>query len=458
MNIRLVVFLMIWLLSVALGWAADSCRIQRINWSGEYVAFDESVMAPLIGEPCEAWKAGAARLQRDYENQGFLGAVVSGEIDSSGTLRLRIERGSAWVWADPENTDSSGTKPEVFRKLTGITAGDLVKISDLERSDRKLSRSGYFEKNGDVQMYRDPNRNRIIPVYHMSAASISEAEALLTYSSENEVWEGLVNVNLYNILGTARDLELEGFTGEDSRRLQGYYKEPWILGTNWNLIFRGAFDEDSSTREAYGEVGVSRDIGFDFSVAVFAGMSETEKRSAFELNFVSLDRLVLPRQGTKFNGRLTWNMDRPDSLDNYLKVRGSISHYVPVYGNWIVRAGGQAGGTFATDADLARNDLFALGGMDDFKAMDYRFMRTRAYGFSEFALLWQDGYDLSIEGFYMPGLYRALRPGHGWKREQEYGLAFTQYRKNWNVNFYYALRNGESYLDGIVGVGVKTLF
>lgn len=96
--------------------------------------------------------------------------------------------------------------------------------------------------------------------------------------------------------------------------------------------------------------------------------------------------------------------------------------------------------------------------MNDFRGMDYRFLRSRAYGYTEFALLWQDGYDLSIEGFYMPGLYRAPRPDHGWKREQEYGLAFTQYRKNWSVNFYYALRNGESYLDGIVGVGVKTLF
>ena len=43
-------------------------------------------------------------------------------------------------------------------------------------------------------------------------------------------------------------------------------------------------------------------------------------------------------------------------------------------------------------------------------------------------------------------------------REQGYGIGFTQYRNNWSVSLYYALRNGCDYLDGIIGFGVKTLF
>ena len=113
---------------------------------------------------------------------------------------------------------------------------------------------------------------------------------------------------------------------------------------------------------------------------------------------------------------------------------------------------------FPTDASLKRADLFTLGGLDSFKGMPYRFLRTRSYGFSELALLWQDGYDLSIEAFYQPGLFRRMNPGHGWSREQNYGLGFTQYRGSWSVNLYYALRNGENYLDGIIGFGLKTLF
>ncbi|MCQ2091982.1 MAG: BamA/TamA family outer membrane protein [Fibrobacter sp.] len=458
------------LVSIAFG---GECRISDVVWNGDHEMADEADAANLVGMPCDGlngpvWKNTSRKIQERYENGGFLAASLVGELlenpaDSSeatntAVLLLELNRGSAWVWGPAENMDSTGTKPEVFRKLTGLEVGSYVSPRDLERANYKLARVGYFEEVGKPRMYRDAYRNRIIPVFNMRAAAMSEAEALLTYSSENDLWEGNVNVSLYNILGTARDLQLEGYTAADSRRLEGSYKEPWIFGSAWNVIARGYFDEDSSTREAYGEVGISRDIGFDFTIGVFVGIGDNEKTSSLELTYTSLDRFALPRSGTKFYGLASWNFSRPDSLDHYLKVRGSLVRYVPVYANWITRFSGAAGGIFAPDADLDRQDLFALGGMNDFRGMDYRFLRSRAYGYTEFALLWQDGYDLSIEGFYMPGLYRAPRPDHGWKREQEYGLAFTQYRKNWSVNFYYALRNGESYLDGIVGVGVKTLF
>lgn len=434
------------------------CWIQRIVWTGEHTDADEAAMNVVMGAPCESWKIAADKLVNDYENQGFISANVSGSVDEFGVLMVELRRGPAFVWAGSENLDSSGTKSDVFRKLTGLTAGDLVRPLDLERAGRKLARLGYYEQVAPAKMFRDPSLNRIVPAFSMRAAAMSEAEALLTYSSEDNVWEGSINVSLYNILGTARDLILEGYTGEDSRRLEGSYKEPWIFGTEWNLVARGYFDDDSSSRVAYGEVGITRDIGFDFSVGVYVGWGDNAKTSSLELKYESLDRFALPRSGLRVFGSAVWNMSRPDSLDNFLRLKASVVKFVPLYKNWIVRTGGQVGGLFAPDAKLERSDYFALGGMDDFKAMDYRFLRTRAYGFSEFAVLWQDGYDLSIEAFYQPGLIRSMAPEHGWKEEHEYGLAFTQYRKNWSVNFYYALRNGESYLDGIVGVGVKTLF
>ena len=454
---RWMFFIILFLLMLSTSNAAD-CRITEVRWDGEREFYEESQVQTLVGKPCENWVPMRDRLLRYYENHGFLAAKFIGEINDAGVLSVKRERGSAWVWAEPENLDSSGSKPDVFRRQTGIVAGELVSPQNLERSDMKLARLGYYNQVAPVQMYRDPTRNRIVPVYHMRAAAVSEAYALLTYSSETDVWEGNVNVALYNIMGTARDLLVQGYTSDDARRLEGSYKEPWIFGTAWNVIARGYFDEDSSTREAYGEIGVSRDIGFDFTVGVFLGVGNNRKTSSLELSYVSLDRFVLPRSGTRFKGTLMWNMSRPDSLDNYLKASAKLSRYLPLFGNWITRFSGAAGGIFPTDATLDRLDYFALGGMDSFRGMDVRFLRSRAYGYSEMALLWQFGYDLSIEAFYQPGLYRAFGPYHGWKREQDYGLAFTQYRGNWSVNLYYALRNGENYLDGIIGFGLKTLF
>lgn len=451
--------------------AADSlCRIDSVVWIGEHVLFDELQMASVVGNPCAAWRQVSEKLVRYYEDHGFLAARIDGNV-VGGVLTVEFRRGPGYVWAPAENLDFSGTKPEVFHRLSGIEDGAPVSLTDLERAERKLARIGYFEQTAPVRLFRDGSRNLIVPAFSMRKASVSEAEGVLTYSSEDNVWEGQVNIDLYNIAGTARDLQLEGFTGEDSRHLTGYYKEPWILGTPWNVVVRGSFDEEtvfdetavdsdaeSVERLIVGEVGVTRDIGFDFSVGVFLGLSEDDKHSTFEMSYVSLDRFALPRSGWRLDGSLTWKMDRPDSLDNYLKAYGRAVAYFPLYGNFISRFSGVAGGIFPTDADLMRTDYFALGGLDDFKGMQYHALRSRAYGLSELALLWQDGYDLSIELFYQPGLYRRLSPGHGWARELDYGIGFTQYRRNWSINLYYALRNGCDYLEGILGFGVKTLF
>lgn len=460
----------------ALAKGEGACTVDSIAWVGEHSGFDEQQMDGAKGKPCDAWKQLADKLVRYYEDEGFIAARMQGDVaetggkDASGNgaggkhvLTLKFSRGSAWVWAPAENLDSSGTKTEVFRRLAGIVEGEPVSLTDLERSERRLARIGYFDKTAPARLYRDPSRNRIFPAYSMRKANVSTAEGVLTYSSEENVWEGKLDVSLFNIAGTARDLQLEGFTGEDSRHLSGNYKEPWILGTAWNVVLRGNFDEETVEdsiieRVIVGEAGITRDIGFDFSIGVYFGISEDDKHSSFEMSYVSLDRFVLPRSGWRLDASATWKMARPDSLDNFLLARAGVLAYYPLYGNFISRFSGMAGGIFPSGAALRRSDLFALGGPGDFKGMHYRSLRSRAYGLSELAILWQDGYDLSIEAFYQPGLYRRLAPGHGWAREQNYGVGFTQYRGNWSISLYYALHNGCNFLDGILGFGVKTLF
>ena len=495
---RLTIYILL-LATFAMAKGEGACTVDSIAWVGEHTDFDELQMNGALGQPCDAWKLLADKLVRYYEDEGFIAARVQGDVAEAGgkdaggngaggrhVLTLELDRGSAWVWAPAENLDSSGTKTEVFRRLAGIVEGAPVSLTDLERSERRLARIGYFDKTAPARLYRDPSRNRIFPAYSMRKANVSTAEGVLTYSSEENVWEGKLDVSLFNIAGTARDLQLEGFTGEDSRHLSGYYKEPWILGTAWNVVVRGNFDEetvdapadgmnggtadagdspesDSTSGEAVertivGEVGITRDIGFDFSIGVYFGISEDDKHSSFEMSYVSLDRFVLPRSGWRLDASATWKMGRPDSLDNFLSAKASVVAYYPLYGNFISRFSGMAGGIFPSGATLRRTDLFALGGPGDFKGMHYRSLRSRAYGLSELAILWQDGYDLSIEAFYQPGLYRRLAPGHGWAREQNYGVGFTQYRGNWSINLYYALHNGSDFLDGIIGFGVKTLF
>lgn len=444
-------------MALNLCFAAD-CRIEKIEWMGEHSEFDELSMNAVVGASCDGFQDAKRKLIRYYEDHGFLGAKLQVDVDSDGVARCQLDRGSGWVWAEAENLDSGATDIEVFRKLTGLEIGSAVSLTDLERSESKLARLGYYEQTAHVRLFRDPVRNRVIPAYSMRAAPISAAEGFLTYSSVEKSWEGKVNLALYNILGTGRDLLLEGYSQNNSRRLEGSYRERFIFGTAWDVVVRGFFQDDSLSRDSRVEIGVSRNIGFSFDVAAFVGIGNDEKSSTFEMSYVSFDRRVLPRSGTSLDVSLAWMMDRPDSLDSYLRLESSLVHYVPLHKNFIVRYSAAAGALLPSGGEFAREDLFALGGINSFKGMMYGLTRTRAYGFSQAALLWQDGYDLSIEIFYQPGLYRRMKPFHGWGREHDYGIGFTQYRKSWSFSIYYALRNGCNYLDGVLGFGVKTLF
>ena len=124
---------------------ASECRIERVEWVGDHSEFDELSMNVIVGAPCDSWRAARQKLLRYYEDRGFVGASLDVRVDSAGVAHCEFVRGSAWVWAEPENLDSNATDIEVFRMLTGLEIGVEVSLSDLERSERRLARLGYYE-------------------------------------------------------------------------------------------------------------------------------------------------------------------------------------------------------------------------------------------------------------------------------------------------------------------------
>lgn len=440
-------------------WAFADCVVKSVALEG-LDDVSEKRFRSMVGKNCADLERQSKNLIDELAENGFPFASISQHIDSAGNATVKLSRGSAWVWAEAENAENSKSQKRTFAKLSGLESGSPVRLSDLERAKRKLVNSGYFESVEEPRLYRDSVRNRMIPVFFMRDLSINSFEGLLSYASgEDGGWAGNLNLALYNMRGTGRDLTVFGETGDWERSVSAAYKEPWLLGTDWNGIIRGTFEEDSTYRDALLEAGVSRSVGFYFEFAILGGIGDDCWTYTLETNFKNEDRIVLPRHGMSFSGTFRVIKDRTDSSHSFttdLHANGRI--YTPLSQTFVLQSSFFVGTLLPTDRNFDRSELFSLGGMDNLKGYRPGFFRTRAYGISEMDLQWRAIEKTAFHGFFEPALYRAQAPDHGWANSFSYGLGISQYRGYWSFSLFYALHQGAEPLDGLLHFGVKALF
>ncbi len=439
---------------------SNECVVKKVKLDGTFHPDLPSMYQGLDGETCTEIEALNQQLLEWHLNHGFPFAKVSWNLDSAGVAEIHLDRGFAWVWAPPENKEPGKTKKDVFGKLTGLETGGPVSLEDLDRAEKKLARNGYYEKTASVRLYRDPVRNRLIPLFSMADLRSNHLEGYLTYASGDDGgWSGTLLVELYNMNGTARDLSISGETGEWERNLTFAYKEPWLLGTFWNGILRGNIEEDSSYRDARLEAGIARAIGFDFEFAILGGVGDDEWTTSLEMKYRNEDRFILPRSGSRLDASMTVLKKRhSDSTDVQVFLEGNGSHLMPLYGNFILQASFMTGTILPTNRKYGLEDLYSLGGIESLKGYRPAFFRTRAYGATELDLQWQGLSQTAFHLFFQPALHRARNPEHGWMDTYSYGFGLTQYRESWSVSLYYAMNKGGDPLNGLLHLGVKSLF
>lgn len=438
--------------------AAD-CRVGKISFTGDFDEISSQNFAGMEGAPCRSLEERVREHVFDLTETGYPFAKISVESDSSGNFRLDLDRGNAWVWAAAENAEQSRSGKETFARLSGLESGTPVRLSDLERARRKLVNSGYFESTEGARVFRDSLRHRLVPVFWMRDLPINSVEGILSYASGDEGgFAGNLELSLYNMRGTGRDLEISGETGDLTHSLSAFYREPWILGTGFDGIVRGNFEEDSTYRDFLFEAGVSRDVGFFFDFAVLGGIGKDRWTYTLEGSFKDEDRVILPRHGVSLEGMFRVIRDR-DSARAYSSVLQANGHFLtPIRDGWVLQTSFAAGTLLPTDRSFSRSDLFSLGGIESLKGYRPGFFRTRAYGVTEADLQWHALERTAFHAFFEPSLHRALPPGHGWVDTYSYGFGISQYRSSWSFSLYYALHSGADALDGLLHFGVKALF
>jgi len=388
--------------------------------------------------------ANPNELQRKLEtlwDSGFPAARVSGDT---------IDRGSAWVWSYALQLKKGKTDADVFADLSQIQAGSPVVLSQVPRAERSLLRLGYFVKNSEAKLYRIENRNRLVPVFDLADATANFAEASVAYDAatgENNLY---LMVQLLNMAGTARDFSLSGENSENYSSVEMSYKEPFIFGPKTSLKLFVFFSEEDTVKQHNINLAYIHKLGWEWQYSVGGGYKNNEVFYSLSLSYDNRDKMPLP-----FNGLF---VEGVTEISKFIALGLRGENYQPFSENWTLLYSAQGHGMLPSNGNYEKQDLFSVGGQRDFKSMQPRSLRTRAYGTGEMDFQWHGLRQSALHIFGQLGAYRNERPFSGWERVLAGGLGWEQGISNFSLAIFYAVQYDMHPMDGLLNLSVKMGF
>jgi outer membrane protein assembly factor BamA len=362
-------------------------------------------------------------------------------------VRANTQELKSWVWSTAVECRKGKTDSLVFAKLAMIEAGSAVELSQIPRAQSSLLRLGYYTKNGEVKLYRIANRNRIVPAFDLSDATANFAEASFVYDTEKSEYNWLVMAQLMNIAGTARDFAFGAENSKNERRAEITYKEPFILGLNGSLKLRGEFFEYDSTKQMNGDLKYFQKLSWEWQYGVGGGYKNNKLFSSLSLSYDGRDKIPLA-----FKGLFA---EMSAELSSFVAGGLSGERYQPLSKTCTLLLAAKG---FGMQRNYENEDLFFIGGRNDFIGLIPRSIRTRAYGLTEMDFQWHGLEKSALHILGQNGIYRNRVPLRGWERVLTYGLGWEQGISNASIGIYYAVAHGVRPIDGLLNLSVKLGF
>ena len=356
---------------------------------------------------------------------------------------------SAWVWNTAVQNKKGKTDSLVFAKLAQIEAGSPVVLSQVPRAEASLLRMEYFSKNGETKFYRIANRNRLVPAFNLTDATASFAEASIAFEAGSDEYNGLVRVQLMNIAGTARDFSLAGENSKNYRSAEIFYKEPFIFGLKGSLKLRGEFVECDSIRQRNADLKYIHNLSWEWQYGVGGGYKNNELFSSLLLRYDNRDKVPLA-----FKGLFA---EMSAEFSKFVAAGFNGAYYQPFSKNWTLLLAEKIFGMLPPE-DYTREDLFLIGGKNDFIGLTPRSIRTRAYGLTEIDFQWHGLEKSALHIFGQNGIYRNRASFRGWKHILTYGFGWEQGISNASLAIYYALSQGMQPMDGLLNLSLRIGF
>jgi hypothetical protein len=403
----------------------------------------------------------ASRLRLN-QNHGFPFASVQMEASDSCASRWRLVdiSGEGYVWAGVRRLGEGITREDLLTRMSLLKPGEPVALGNLERSRRLLARSGWFADVGKVRLFRESDRNRLIPAFPIEEFANNQVEVLVAYQSdanksEDAPWSGRVLVDLQNIAGSGRALYVIGQTGSVERSAEFRYREPYPWGIDYILQMNaGMWQLDSTQSHLWSELAISQQINWEWNFTAAGGQSnirEDSLQSETRWGRITAlrddrDRLPLPRTGWMASGEIkggtrTWT--------DFAQTGAQLGIWIPIRSKWTWANEWESSALWPRQERYLQPELLSLGGVH-LRGYWPGSIRTTDYSLWTSSLQWIDLRSLAevfVEGAVVERS-RFVSYGVGWE-QQKTGVGVTV-RLAWSKN--------AAPLEALLSLGVKTRF
>ncbi|MCX7952561.1 MAG: outer membrane protein assembly factor BamA [Deltaproteobacteria bacterium] len=160
-------------------------------------------------------------------------------------------------------TGNKKTRDYVIRRDILISEGDVFNLSKIERSKRRLLRTGYFS---DVkhEVFRSENKsNHVDIVFDVKEAQTGSLSLGAGYSTLDNAFVNF-RMSERNVFGTGIGVYLSAYLGSEFNSFNARFNEPRIFNSFYSVssdIFRNRRDYDDFKRY---QTGTKVSVGYDF--------------------------------------------------------------------------------------------------------------------------------------------------------------------------------------------------
>lgn len=387
----------------------DLLRVGKLNIKGLPEA-DQILIAELRTRPGQIFYPAVLRedvdfLIRNFERKGFPYCQVhvtdfrvaegDSETKSGCNITLEIIRGPQVSIDEIEIQGNEQTKAYVIERESGLREGEIYDQQKIDKVVPKLMRLGYFKwVNPPKLEWRDNGAGKLI--IELAEGNNNRFDGVVGYNppagNNKGFVTGLVNISFRNLLGTGRQIEAHWERrAEETQELQFRYVEPWVAGLpiNLGLSFQQLIQDTSYVQRS---LGLEARLLFNENLSFFSGVSKrdvspdslgvlrfgippsTSTNLTVGLNFNTLDHLLNPTKGVRYQTSFEWSKKNTSGLsgetglardsDSFSQKRLSLDFetYVSPF-RWQVLALGLHGRQITSNDELISiTDQYRFGG------------------------------------------------------------------------------------------------